>query len=573
MYPVSEDYKNEIIKNNTTTRITGTLTLKNGAVVQITNSVIAKAPTIMNQCVNNSELKLGQAYQAQLDVSIYSNINRYSVYGGVIELSFGLKIGSLWENVPLGVFIVNECIRKSNDILQITALDKMDFLDDRYSGEIISGTPYVILNYIAMNHGLVLAQDREEIEALPNGTRLFEMPGSYRASTWRDVVGDLAACLAGNTIIDRTGKLYIQSFSLNVTRNITAAMRSKETIMDYLISYSSASCSKNGENIFVGTETSQDISLDDNDFLQSGTKNDTEIVLSNILEAIRPLTYTPSDISWFGDPSLDLGDLIEATGGAAADRTLIPVQKYKWIWRGPHQIVSVGKDPSLVNSQSLNDKKINNILKKTAENEITYYVYANIDAIEFGSEIETRIAKLRFTAMQKTTIKIFHEFIFDMFADLADDCSYEIHYYLDDELIAYKPYERIGGISQLSDGDDTEFSITRDLFYILRNVDPNHTYTWEVKILTHGITKTIIDINHLHITLEGQRLYGEDYFAGILEAFDELTLFDIGGMEMLPVYEGTGQDAPKVTFTQVNDYLLTENGDNLTTESGDRLIL
>ncbi len=572
MYPVSEDYKNEIIKNNTTTRITGTLTLKNGAVVQITNSVIAKAPTIMNQCVNNSELKLGQAYQAQLDFSIYSNINRYSVYGGVIELSFGLKIGSLWENVPLGVFIVNECVRKSNDILQITALDKMDFLDDKYSGEIVTGTPFVLLNYIAMNHGLVLAQDREEIEALPNGTRLFEMPGSYRASTWRDVVGDLAACLAGNAIIDRTGKLYIQSFSLNVARNITAAMRSKETIMDYLISYSSASCSKNGENIFVGTETSQDISLDDNDFLQSGTKNDIEIVLSNILEAIRPLIYTPSDISWFGDPSLDLGDLIEATGGAAAERTLIPVQKYKWIWRGPHQIVSIGKDPSLNNSQSLNDKKINNILKKTAENEITYYVYANFDPIEFGSEVETRIAKLRFTAMQKTTIKIFHEFIFDMLAVLSQDCSYEIHYYLDNEMIRYKPYERIGG---MTNGDDTEFSITRDLFYIIRNIEPNHTYTWEVRIVTHGVTQTEIDVNHVHITLEGQRLYGEDYFAGILEAFDDLNLFDIGGMEHITLEEGTGQDAPKISFTPivVNDYILTEAGDNLCTENGDRLIL
>lgn len=534
MYPVSNDYLNEIVNNNPTTRITGTLTLKGGASIPITNSTIAKAPTIMNQCVNKTELKLGQAYQAQCNVSIYSDINRYLIYNASLVLYFGLKIGNTWEDIPLGVFIVSECIRTSNDVLQITALDRMNKLDDDYTGDQISGTAYSILNYIASQHGLILAQNQNEIEALPNGTYIYGMPEKYRSKTWRDVVGDLAACLAGNALIDRNGKLLIQSFSKTVTRTLPASMRSKEKISDYLVSYSSASCVKDNMLLSVGTDSAQDISLDNNDFVQLGTSDKTHNILTNILEAIGSIEYTPSDISWFGDPALDLGDLIEATGGAAGVSTIIPVQKFKWTWRGNHQIVSVGKNPNLGEAKSLTDKKIEDLTRNTSSNETTFYNFVNLDAITFSSEHETEIAKLAFTSAQKTTVKILHEFIFDMLSDLSVECSYELLYYLDGELVSYSPYEHVRGIQGVSTGA-TEFSITRDFFYILKDVVPNVRHTWRVAVVTHGISRTTIDVNHAHVTLEGQRLYGDEYFDGYLEAKDYLTVVPLGCLGVISI--------------------------------------
>ena len=598
MYPVSNDYLTEIAKNNPTTRITGTLTLTSGNEVSITNDTIAKAPTIRNQCVNNSELKLGQAYQAQLDISIYSDINRYSVYGARIELSFELKIGSSWEEVPLGVFIVSECNRTSNNVLQITAVDEMDKLDKKYTGEALSGHPYSILSYIASNHGLPLAQTEEEIEALPNGSRVFGMSDKYRSDTWRDVVGDIAAVLAGNAVIDREGKLFIQSFATSVTRTIPASARSRETISDYLVAYSSVSCIKDGEVFSVGMDSDQDITLDDNDFLQSGSADGVSITLTNILNAISPLVYTPSDISWYGDPSLDLGDLIEATGAAAAASTMIPLQKYKWTWRGNHQIVAVGKNPNLGEVKSQTDKKISNLVQNTVENEVTYYQYTNIEAITFGSEQEVKLAELRFVSAQKTTVKILHEFIFDMLSDLALDGSYELHYYLDDQLLPYKPYERVGTISGLVQGSATDISITRDFFYILKDVDPNIPHTWEVKIITHNIDSTTIDATHARVVLEGQRLYGETYFDGLIEAEDLLSVVPIGnlravtmtdsvsirlddaalavGHDNIPIYDLSHLKAKPMTdsvqiFMEGGLYLITEDGRYITTEDGRRL--
>lgn len=520
MYPVSNDYKAEIVKNNPVTRITGTLTLKSGSVVQIANSTIAKAPSIMNQCVNNQELKLGQAYQAQLDVSIYSNINRYSIYGAEIKLFFGLKIGNAWEDVPLGVYYVSECNRTSNDVLQITALDAMGDLNDKYAGLILTGTPYELLSYIATEHGLTLGQTEEEIEALPNGTTVFGTPENYRSETWRDIVGDIAAVMAGNVIIDREGKLFIQSFATVVTRTLPASMRSRETISDYLVCYSSASCSKKGTFIAVGNDTAQDLSLDDNDFIQLGTDETTRNVLTNILEAIEPLEYTPSDISWYGDPALDLGDLIEATGGAASTSTLIPLQKFKWTWRGAHQIVAVGKNPNLGEAKSLTDKKMAGMLSQIDSKTTRYYTFVNPGSIE-GITEEELIASFFFATVEDTTVTVWHEIQLDCtLDDETEPMQVIVHYYLNGVEEAYTPIQTIGESG----------AHTLDYNYFLAGMTGGMRNEWTVKVECVGGSADIAQKN-IHICLCGQGLVGEEAFLGIIEVSEEMPLFVVKAIE------------------------------------------
>lgn len=264
-----------------------------------------------------------------------------------------------------------------------------------------------------------------------------------------------------------------------------------------------------------------------------------------------------------------------------------------------------GDNPALSNARSKTDKNIAGLVQTTAENEVTYYNYANLEEISFGSDQEVSIAKLRFTSAQQTTVKILHEFIFDMLADLSQNCSYEVRYYLDEELLTYTPYEQIKGIYGGQSGI-TELSICRDFFYILKDVEPNITHTWDVRVITHGIQNTTIDVNNAHVTLEGQRMYGEDYFDGFIEARDNLTIIPLGAlglvsvvdgatidlrnatistasdniamysvatMQLLPITEGTGELSPHVFLQLEPGDILTEDGDSLTTEDGDTLIL
>ena len=194
-----------------------------------------------------------------------------------------------------------------------------------------------------------------------------------------------------------------------------------------------------------------------------------------------------------------------------------------WTYNKTMKMTCYGENPNLRNAQSATDKDIAGLMNQTSQNEIGYYTFANVSDIEIEPETETQIASVNFTSLQTTTVKIMHEFIMDMVADLSDDCSYELFYYLNGELVGYSPYERLGGLYGAESGD-TEFSITRDFFYILRGVEAGQRHNWTVKIITHGIDTTTINTNHAHVTLEGQRLLGEDAFSGLIEVSDTMPL-------------------------------------------------
>lgn len=252
-----------------------------------------------------------------------------------------------------------------------------------------------------------------------------------------------------------------------------------------------------------------------------------------------------------------------------------------------------------------NESDISTLNQATVDNDVTFYNYTNAEAMTFGSEVETLIASLSFISTRETTVKLLHEFIFNMSADLSKDGSYELRYYLDDELVDYIPRERLGAISQLTEGDLTDITITRDFFYTLENVIPHVRHVWKVKMLTHNIANTEIDINNAHVTLEGQKLFSESYFDGYIDALDYLTVIPLGylrllsisdtaavsvtapgtlveidaadnvepeeikGLGLLPVSEGTGVEAPTVTFERGFPWI-TELGAFWETESGER---
>lgn len=256
-----------------------------------------------------------------------------------------------------------------------------------------------------------------------------------------------------------------------------------------------------------------------------------------------------------------------------------------------------------------NDVDVTSIKQEIVDNDVTFYNYTNEESITINPEVETTIASLEFISTKETTVKLLHEFIFDMVADLAKDSSYELKYYYDGELVNYNPHERVGQITQLTEGDLTDISITRDFFYIVDEVTPHVRHTWKVNIITHNVSNTTIDAGNANVTLEGQRLFSDSYFDGYIDAIDYLTiipigyltlvsitdsasvgmtdpndlikhtatdnvaLVNIGGLEMLPISEGTGLDAPSITMTHCFPWALedwniwaTEDGDIWATE-------
>lgn len=578
MYSISNEYRAKMLDQVQTHRLVGTI----DGISFTDNDVIGVSYS--NQCTDK-KVNVGSVFTGVLKLTFLQNfLSRGDYYKKVITISDGLLLGydedemPIWEDIPVGKFYIAEATWRSAGMIDVVAYDCLSQLDSPCEIDTSLGTVYGYCKYIETMTQIEFGMTQAEVESLPNGDQLIEAYPDNDIITYRDLLSYLAAFCGGFAYGGRDGKFYLKNFGnfrtvdiqIPKNRRISNAKFSDfETAYD-AISYTNMRTGKIG---YFGPGNWTTCDLGANPFLQYGSDEELYQRRFNILGAIAPMLYTPYTVSLLpAFIALDLADVIEFTDDYTEDSTLGGAMQITWTYNKSVTVSCFGENPNIEKVKSSSSKSISRITQNSVSNEITYYNYSNVDPYTFGSDIETRIAKLRFSALQKTTVKIYHEFIFDMLADLSQECSYEIHYYLDDELIRYKPYERIGG---MTNGDDTEFSITRDLFYIIRNIEPNHTFTWEVRIVTHGVTQTEIDVNHIHITLEGQKLYGEDYFAGIIEVEDNLKLFDIGGMELVTLEEGTGQDAPKISFTPVvfNDYILTEAGDNLCTESGDRLIL
>lgn len=563
MYPVSNAYKQQILMDDKITRITGSITLVDGNVLEIESDDISILPEITNQCSGDEELILGQAYQGELDFGIYSSVERYKIYGARVELSFGLLIDSVndeWEEIPLGKYKVSECIRQSTQQLKITALDDMDKFNIKYDGNTLFGSPYTILSYISVISGVELGQSQEEVESLPNGTVTFGVDSSSNITSYRDLIGDLAACLAGFAVIGRDGKLYIRTFNSYPCAVFSEDYRGNDTVSDYQVIYSGVHVTKRDSDIYIGEDTDQMLNLGTNAFLQFGPDETTKEIMQNILDVISLVAFTPSTISIkCSDPAYDLGDLIETTGYTSGDSLLVPIHKILWRWRSELRIESVGKNPFL-NPLTKTDKEMESIKSTVDAKAMTYYMARNIAEINLSDGIPQEILEIKFSAKEETSVSIWMEIKINAlktcneeritvyhdeeFPDANDPSENDVvtteigyfyakkipikaiaRYYYDDIQISYCPVE-----TWFEDG----YHIL-SLQWFINDVDNITPHSWSVSLELQDGTG-IIDINDAMANLHGQSLAAADsHWDGTISITDNYTMSSVGTPEILSI--------------------------------------
>lgn len=580
MYNVSDAYKAKMLDQVQTHRIVGLL---DDAYSFTEADVIGVS--YKNQC-SQKNVALGSVNIGVLKLTFLVDLlDRGDYYGKKILIYDGLKIDEdAFEDVPIGVFYIAEAIRTAAGIV-ITAYDVLSKADKNLTIDQTSGTLFYFCKYIESETGAHFGMSQEECEALPNGTEVISPYEDNDMTTFRDLMSSLAQMVGGFAYADRNGNWKLKSFDNVSVISIPKARRMSGTeISDFnsyydFVSYVDAK-TKNVK--VVGEGDGLVMKLGNQPFLQYGTPEAIDRRVNNILNVVKGMVYTPFKASMLpAFIALDLGDVIELEDDYAGDTSSGAVMLATWTYNKSYKIQCYGDNPNLRSAQSKTDKDISGIINQTVQNEVTYYNFANLEPIELGSDYEVTIAQLYFTAAQQTTVKILHEFILEMLRDLSLQGSYEIRYYLDGERVNYSPYESLsplvitteipdpeesgGGTQSIqADIEPVESTITRDFFYVIRDVAPGIRHSWEVKIITHGIEQTTIDVNHAHITLEGQRLYGENYFDGYIEAADNLIAEPIGGLGLVSMSEGTGEDAPKIELqnliiAQANDNVKLEN--------------
>ena len=575
MYSVSEAYLTKMFDQIQTHKLYGTV----DGVSFTESDVIGVSYT--NRCADK-KVELGSVNIGTLKLTFLTDLlDRGDYYGKTITLSDSLYLGldeneePVWETIPIGTFYVAEAVWTAAGV-DITAYDCLSKLDKPFTVSQTSAKIYSFCQYIATQTDTTFGMTEQECEALANGTETLALYEEANLETFRDLLSALAQMVGGFAYAHRDGSWRLRSFNddsvLTVPKNRRksgSSFSDFQTLYDTL-QYTDAPAKMvrvfgdgNGLTMELGTQP----------FLQLGVYVAKERRANAIVDVIKTMTYTPFSTSML--PAfviLDLGDVVSMTDDYSGDTSTGAVMEVTWTYNKSYSVKCYGDNPNLRSGQSKTDKNISGILNTTTQNEVTYYTFENLDPITFGSEEETTIASLAFTAAQTTTVKIMHEFIMDMLRDLGVNGGYELRYYLDNELLTYKPYESLSAITATTEVpivpqpaeepytedkeatiDPVEYSITRDFFYVIRNVAPNVRHTWQVKIITHGIDETTIDTSNAHICIEGQRLYGEEHFDGLLEVREDITRIAIVGMGVKQLEESVTVNVPNAEIVTVSE--------------------
>ncbi len=315
MYPVSDAFMQAIKSNTRKYYWTGTITTSDKKTYEFGNEDIVKGSGyISRQCCGNSEIELGSVYAAELGISLFCDIDRYTLDGAEIKLWFHLLLddGST-ESIPMGVFYVAEANRRIKT-LELKAYDGMLSLDKSFNKGLSSAAPYEFLSLLSKACHVELAQTKEEIEALPNGTELLGIYQDNDIESWRDFLYYLAQTLGCFAVIDRYGKLSLTSYGSTPVMAIDIRHRFSSSFSDFVTRYTAvSSTNKKTETAEYYAKDPDDgltMNLGINPLLQFGLEETRKRIINTILDVVSNVEYVPFDSETIGNPALDLGDVL-----------------------------------------------------------------------------------------------------------------------------------------------------------------------------------------------------------------------------------------------------------------------
>lgn len=411
MYPVSDKFMDAVQKSTRTFYWTGSITTKTNQTYEFGNDDIVKGSGYINrQCCGNTEIELGTVYAAEMGISLYLDIDRYTLEEAEIRLSFHLVYeDETEEEVPMGVFYVaeaNRCIKT----LELKAYDGMLNLDKNFSKGLSSAYPYEFLSLLSKACHIELAQTKEEIEAMPNGTELLGIYQDNDIESWRDFLYYLAQTLGCFAIIDRFGRLNLSAYGNTAVMAVDIRHRFSSSFSDFVTRYTAvSSTNKRTEKAEYYAKSPDDgltMNLGVNPLLQFGLEETRKRIINAILDVITSVEYVPFDSDTIGNPALDLGDVLRFTGGHADETKQSAITSIYTKINGKQTVKCVGKNPRLAAAKSKNDKNITGLINSIGETKLSIYTFANALALDVGAE-KLSIINMEFASGDETNAE-FH---------------------------------------------------------------------------------------------------------------------------------------------------------------------
>ena len=421
MYPVSEAFLQAVQGNTRKYYWTGKITTAGGVEYPFDQEDIVKGSGyITAQCCGNSEIELGAVYAAEMGISLFLDIDRYTLEDAEVELSYHLRLASgAYETVPMGIFEVSEANRTVH-VLELKAYDRMLRFERTLNGFETIGTAYGMMALCGTACGVELAQTQAEIEALPNGSELLSIYPENDIETYRDVLYFTAQVLGGFFCINRAGKLEFRQYGETPVMEILQKHRFSSSFSDFVTRYTAVSSTnlrtQTSEYYALETDDGLTMNLGVNPLLQFGLEETRAELCGNILNALSKVNYVPFDSDTIGNPALDLGDVLTFSGGQADAGQITCVTSFTVKIGGRQSLKCAGKNPRLSQAKSKNDKNISGLLNQIEAGKIGIHTFTNASEYTIG-ETDVRIISIEFASKEENHAQFFGQVVVDVAAD------------------------------------------------------------------------------------------------------------------------------------------------------------
>ena len=421
MYPVSNAFLNAVKANTRKYYWTGRITTTAGTVYNFDQEDMVKGSGyITSQCCGSTEIELGTVYAAEMGISLFSEINRYTLEDAIVELFYHLQIAcGSYETIPMGIFEVSEANRKAK-CLEIKAYDYMVRFEKAFTSLESIGNAYDFMVLCSTACDVTLAQDRATIEAMPNGSENLSIYSDNDIETYRDVLFYVGQVLGGFFVINRSGELELKKYGNQSVLTVERKHRFTSSFSDFITRYTAVSSTnlrtQIAEYYALDPDDGLTMNLGVNPLLQFGLEETRRQLCENILNDLSVVNYVPFDSDTIGNPALDVGDILSFTGGQA-DATKIACITSNSIKIGGRQAIKcVGKNPKLSQAKSKNDKNISGLLAQIEAGKIGIHTFTNASAFTVQN-VDTKIISIEFATTEANHAQFFGQVIVDITAN------------------------------------------------------------------------------------------------------------------------------------------------------------
>ena len=408
MYPVSEAFLSAVQENTRKYEWFGRITTAKGTVYEFTSKDIVKGSGyITRSCCGNNEIELGSVYASEMKITLFLDVDRYSLEDAIVELFYSLTLDDGFvETIPMGIFEISEANRHIKTI-ELVGYDYMLRFDKSASSDIASGYPYDFLSFACEKCKVELAHTQEEIETMANGTELLGIYQDGNIETYRDMVFYVAQMLGRVCQINREGKLELKAYGARPVVIMEAKHRFSSSYSDFVTRYTAISSTNEvdaiSEYYCLEPDDGLTMNLGVNPLLQYGLVSTRECVITNILNAVSVINYVPFDSDTIGNPALEPMDVVQFTGGHADDESISCITSVTYKINGKQTLKGVGKNPLLSSAKSKADKNIIGLLNQVETSKYVVCAYENASGFMVGKET-IRIIDVTFASIESTSV-------------------------------------------------------------------------------------------------------------------------------------------------------------------------